>query len=206
MTLERREFLERAAQAGALLFAAPLSLVSVSQALAAAARKPTPADALGPFYRRLAPHQAVLRAPGDPGLPLKLAGIVYSDSGATLPRASVELWQTNASGQYDTVGNRYRTALLADAKGGYGVESVIPGHYPGRVCQHVHYLVRAEGHKPLVTQLYFATDRVFDGDPDRNYTRDPLCTSRELVRPVVLTGEPKAIVASVSFDLVLERA
>jgi protocatechuate 3,4-dioxygenase beta subunit len=206
MKLERRDFLERAVQCGALLVAAPLSLVSVSEAFAAAARKPTPSDALGPFYRRLAPHQSVLRVRGDPGLPLKLVGTVYSEKGLALPGATVELWQTNGAGQYDTAGNRYRTTLFANAKGGYGVDTVIPGHYPSRVCQHVHYLVRADGHKPLVTQLYFATDRVFDGDPDRNYTRDPLCTSRELVRPVVLTGEPKFIAANVSFDLVLEPA
>jgi len=82
----------------------------------------------------------------------------------------------------------------------------MPGHYPQRVCQHVHYLVSAPGHKPLVTQLYFATDPVFEGDPDKNYTRDPLIGSRELVRPVVIKGDPKEMIAAVKFDLVLERA
>ena len=82
---------------------------------------------------------------------------------------------------------------------------MIPGHYPGRVCQHIHFAVTAEGHKPLVTQMYFATDPVFDGDPDKNYTKDPLCTARELVRPVVLLGDPQAVVASSNFELVLER-
>ena len=81
----------------------------------------------------------------------------------------------------------------------------MPGHYPARVCQHVHYVVTAPGHKPLVTQLYFATDPVFDGDPDKNYGKDPLIISRELVRPVTLTGDPKTIQAAVQFDVVLER-
>jgi len=40
-----------------------------------------------------------------------------------------------------------------DGKGGYAFESVMPGHYPQRVGQHVHYLVTAPGHKPLTTQL-----------------------------------------------------
>lgn len=90
------------------------------------------------------------------------------------------------------------------AKGSYAIETVMPGHYPMRVCQHVHYLITARGHKALITQLYFATDPVFDGNPDRNFTRDPLITSRELVRPVVIKGDPKQIVAAVTFDLVMD--
>jgi len=69
----------------------------------------------------------------------------------------------------------------------------------------VHYLTTAPGHKPLITQLYFATDPVFEGNPDKNFTRDPLITSRELVRPVIIKGDPKQIIAAVSFDLVMER-
>src|SRR5256885_513147 len=81
---------------------------------------------------------------------------------------------------------------------------VAPGLRPPP--QHVHYLVRAEGHKPLVTQLFFATDTVFEGDPDRNFTKDPLITSRELVRPVTMSGTAQAIAANVTFDLILETA
>ena len=81
----------------------------------------------------------------------------------------------------------------------------MPGHYPQRVCQHIHYLASAEGHKPLTTQLYFATDPVFEGDPDKNFRRDPLIGSRDLVRPVSIGGDPKSILASVAFEIVLER-
>jgi hypothetical protein len=66
-------------------------------------------------------------------------------------------------------------------------------------------MVTAPGHRPLVTQLYFATDPVFDGDPDRNFARDPLITSRELVRPVLLAGDPGDMRALVTFELVLGR-
>ena len=64
--------------------------------------------------------------------------------------------------------------------------------------------ITAPGHKPLVTQLYFATDPVFEGDPDRNFGRDPLIHSRELVRPVLLKGDPQEMQAVVNFDAVLE--
>jgi catechol 1,2-dioxygenase len=81
----------------------------------------------------------------------------------------------------------------------------MPGHYPARVCQHIHYVVTAPGHRPLTTQLYFATDPAFEGDPTRNYQRDPLILSPEIIRPVTLTGDPREIVAAVSFEVVLER-
>ncbi len=204
-SIERRRFLMRAAELGALVIASPLSLATVSRAFVDPNRPITPHDELGPFYKRDTPHQDILRAPGDPGLPLKLSGKVYSEKGFELPDATLEIWQTNAAGIYDSIGNRYRTTLIADPKGEYDLQSVMPGHYPARVCQHVHYLVRAEGHKPLVTQLYFATDPVFEGDPDKNFHRDPVIESRQLVRPVTITGEPDSVTANVTFDLVLEK-
>jgi len=169
-----------------------------------ATRPPTPATVLGPFYKRLAPNTKNLRQPGDPGMPLVVAGAVFSTRGETVPGASIEVWQTNHVGLYDIDGYHYRAKLITGVDGKYDFSSVIPGHYPARVCQHVHYLVIAPGHKPLITQLYFATDPVFEGDPGKNYKRDPLITSRELVRPVTLVGDPQEMHASVGFDLVLE--
>jgi protocatechuate 3,4-dioxygenase beta subunit len=168
-------------------------------------RRPTPANELGPFYKKRAPETAMLRAPGDPGMPLLVSGQILDTRGEKLPDAVVELWQTDHLGHYDLDGYRYRAKLPADSSGNYKFESVMPGHYPDRVCQHIHYLVTAPGHKPLVTQLYFATDPVFEGDPDKNFNRDPLIHRRELVRPVMLVGDPKDIHAAVNFELCLER-
>jgi protocatechuate 3,4-dioxygenase beta subunit len=94
---------------------------------------------------------------------------------------------------------------MSTSRGAYSFESVIPGHYPDRICQHTHYLVTEPGHKTLVTQLYFATDPVFDGDPAKNYSRDPLLQTPELIRPVMLTGDPDEVHAKVQFELCLER-
>jgi len=60
--------------------------------------------------------------------------------------------------------------------------------------------------RPLSTQLYFSTDEVFAGDPGKNYSKDPLISSRTLVRPVTLSGKPEAPHASVDFELVMEKA
>jgi catechol 1,2-dioxygenase len=206
MTFTRRELLERCAAFSALTLASSIPLPALASAWDDAEKKrtPTPFCELGPFYKRQAPNTSTLRAPGDSGMPLALAGAVYNIRGELVPDAKLEIWQTDNDGHYDIDGYRYRTLLEPGAKGSYAIESVMPGHYPTRVCQHVHYLVTAPGHKPLITQLYFATDPVFDGDPDKNFKRDPLITSRELIRPVMIKGDPKQIVAAVNFDLVME--
>lgn len=206
MTYTRRELLERCAAFGALTLATslPLSALAAAWADAEKKRQPTPHCELGPFYKREAPTTSNLRAPNDPGMPLSISGGLYDTRGEMVQDAKVEIWQTDNDGHYDNVGYRYRAVLNPGAKASYAIESVMPGHYPDRVCQHVHYLVTAPGHKPLITQLYFATDPVFEGDPDKNFHRDPLITSRELVRPVVIKGDPKQIIAAVNFDLVME--
>ena len=205
MNFTRRELLERCAAFGVLTLAKATPVAALAAAWEEAQKmRPTPYCELGPFYKRDAPHILTLRAPGDAGMPLTLSGVVHNTRGEVVPDAKVEIWQTDNDGHYDIEGYRYRTLLTPGPKGSYAVESVMPGHYPDRVCQHVHYLTTAPGHKPLITQLYFATDPVFEGNPDKNYTRDPLITGRELVRPVVIKGDPKQMIAAVTFDLVLE--
>jgi protocatechuate 3,4-dioxygenase beta subunit len=205
----RRDVLRECLMGGLLLAPARWSEAEVLAAwLGQDGRKypPTPHVEMGPFYKKRAPATTVLRAPGDPGLPLAVTGKVISVHGEPIAGARVEIWQANDGGLYDLDGYRYRARLTPGADGGYGFDSIMPGHYPARVARHVHYFVTAPGHKPLSTQLYFATDEVFQGDPDRNFSKDPLVTSRALVRPVSLTGAPGATVAAVQFELVLERA
>lgn len=203
--LTRRDVLLKCAALGSLAVLPSLSLAETIALWEGQARKPTAWDEIGPFYKRAAPQTAHLRASGDSGLPVSVVGKVFDTAGNLLPGAKVEIWHADHSGRYDLDGYRYRATLLADDNGQYSFDSVMPGHYPGRVCQHIHYLISAPGHKTLTTQLYFATDPVFEGDPDHNYTRDPLIYSRELVRPVTLVGDPKDIHAAVNFEIVMER-
>jgi protocatechuate 3,4-dioxygenase beta subunit len=208
MPLTRRECLLKCVALGSLRIVPGLA---VADAVLAVERKelhirlkPTPPNPVGPFYKRLAPDNPHLRNASDPGLPLSVAGRVLNTRGEALPAARVEIWQADHLGRYDLDGFRYRAALTADAASQYSFDTVMPGHYPGRVGQHIHYAVTAPGCKRLITQLYFATDPAFEGDPDHNYTRDPLLISRELIRPVTLAGDPDAIHAHVDFDVVLD--
>ena len=208
--LTRRDMLQKCAARGSVVIASQFSseaLLAAFQESEKQLRKPTPLNTMGPFYKRLAPVSDVLRAPSDSGVPLNLAGQVFDTRGDIVADAVIEIWQTNHRGYYDLEGYRYRGKVNVGKSGGYSFESVIPGHYPdkSRICQHVHYAVVAPGHKPLVTQLYFATDPVFEGDPAKNYTRDPLLQTPELIRPVILMGEPNEMRAKVQFELCLER-
>ena len=204
--LSRRDLLEKSIAVGVVSVAAGLTPAAIAAAWDEAAPRPrTPENALGPFYKKHAPDTRTMRIAGDPGMPLAVSGGVFSTRGEALLEATVEVWHTDNRGRYDIDGYRYRSRFKPAAGGTYAFDSIMPGHYPDRVCQHVHYLVTASGHRPLVTQLYFATDPVFEGDPDKNFGRDPLITTRELVRPVMLAGDPGDVHAVVTLDLVLER-
>ncbi len=170
---------------------------------ALASLSPTPRNELGPFYRRGAPSDVNLRHAADPGLPLELDGRVLTTSGEPVGGAIVELWHADHNGHYDVDGYRFRAKLITEADGSYHVSTVMPGHYPDRVCQHVHFLVRAPNHSPLVTQLYFASDPVFEGDPQANFRRDPLIGDPALIRPVSLVESGSSSLAKCHFDLVL---
>lgn len=206
MTTTRRDVLHKCLALGGVSVASGFSPAAVIDAWAqqGSSRTATPVNEIGPFYKKLAPNSSVLRLPGDSGLPLSVSGKVWSARGEALPGAVVEVWQADHAGRYDLEGYRYRARVPADGEARYALETTMPGHYPARVCQHIHYLVQAPGHKPLITQLYFATDPAFEGDPDRNFARDPLIRSRELVRPVTLTPREQEVRAAVTFELVLE--
>ena len=210
----RRQMLELSISRGVLAGGAA-AVMSQGQLLAfweqteAESHKPTSPEVLGPFFRKGAPDQRVLRAPGDPGFPLKVTGRVMNTRGQLVEGAKVDLWHADHSGRYDTRGYRYRAKISPDAKGGYDVDTVMPGHYPDRPAQHIHYLITAPGHKTLITQAYFATDPFFEGNPEKNWNRRGIADHKELVLPVRLyeggasASEPAHAV--VTFDIVLDR-
>ena len=185
-------------------------LLSFWQAAEAQSHKPTSAEVLGPFFRKGAPDQSVLRAPGDAGFPLKVAGRVINTKGQIVEGAKVDLWHADHGGRYDTKGYKYRAKLSPNAKGIYSVDTVMPGHYADRPAQHIHYLITAPGHKTLITQAYFATDPFFEGNPDKNWKKNGIAENKDLILPVKLfeggatANEPAH--AEITFDIVLEKA
>lgn len=196
MPLTRRELVEAGFSLGVAVVAGPALGASP------APLPLTPESTLGPFYKRGAPTTTSLVVPGEPGLPLVVSGKVLDPGGKPLSGAVLEVWHADGRGVYDLAGYRYRASVVAAADGSYRFLTVMPGHYPQRVAQHIHYRVSAPGRRVLVTQLYFATDPAFAGDPDHNWAKDPIVEDRRLIRPVTLedSGGPRAAVV---FDTVL---
>jgi protocatechuate 3,4-dioxygenase beta subunit len=206
MAITRRELVERCLSTGALLLVSP-ALAGSAMELASPhpQLQPTPTNELGPFFKKGAPNSKVLVESGDPGLPLKVSGRVLDTRGEPLAGAVVEVWQANHLGIYDLETYHYRSRLIVEENGSYSFQTVMPGHYPGRVAQHIHYRVSAPGTKTLVTQMYFATDPVFEGDPAKNFAKDPLVENPGLIRPVTLGETGNAPLAMVTFETVLVR-
>lgn len=205
----RRQILESCIGRGLLIASVPMtssSLFAMWQQGEKMAAKPTSTDVLGPFFKKGAPNESKLHAPGDPGFPLRVAGKVVNTRGEKVIGARVEIWHADHVGLYDLQGFRYRTKLLIEEKGEYSVDTIMPGHYDDRPAQHIHYLISAPGHRTLVTQVYFATDPWFEGDPDKNFKKRGIVSSRELVRPVTLFEQPGAPRATVGFDICLEKS
>jgi protocatechuate 3,4-dioxygenase beta subunit len=107
--------------------------------------RPTPADALGPFYQPNAPVRASV------GQGYVLSGVVKSAQNcAPIAGARIEFWLAGPSGDYD---DDHRATVVADRAGAYRFESNYPPRYSSRPS-HIHLKVSAPGFKTLVTQHY----------------------------------------------------
>lgn len=207
--IQRREFLEKCITGGLLVGAATVSQTQLFAAYSetvAKAGKPTPPQVLGPFFKKGSPNQTNLRVAGEPGLPLSISGRILDTRGEPVHDARIELWHADYQGIYDVHGFRYRSKLALANAADYTVETIMPGHYPSRPVQHVHYLITAPGCKPLITQLYFATDPYFEGDPDKTFAKEGRDLPLECIRPVSLLDQNTSPRTAVIFDLVLEKA
>lgn len=137
----------------------------------------TPSQPRGPFYPRPLPHERDTDltfkddGPKALGLKLQIQGQVMDQNGKLIPGARVEIWQACAAGSYDHPNDpvralaprdpnfQYYGNALTGADGQYAFKTILPGAYPagdGWIRPpHIHYQVSAQGHKTLVTQLYF---------------------------------------------------
>lgn len=205
----RREVIESCIGRGLLVAAAPMAssrLFSLWGETVDKAQQPTPTEVLGPFFKKSAPNNLHLRAAEDPGIPLHVSGKIFNTRGEAVSGAQVDVWQADHLGHYDLQGYRYRAKLALQQLTEYSIETVMPGHYEDRPAQHIHYMISAPGHKTLITQLYFATDPFFEGDPGKNHHKRSIVGNRELIRPVMLFEQPGAAHTAVTFDLCLEKA
>lgn len=189
----------------------------------------TESTVLGPFHMTTSPERSIGASIDElGGAPCVVDLRVLDPRGRPLPGAVVDVWQCTEDGFYDVqqpgaqpAGNG-RGLFRADDDGRVWFRTVVPSHYPiptdgpvGELLRalgrhpyrpaHIHFLVRAEGHRELTTHIFVAGGRYLDSDAvfavKRSLVVDFTRTSdRDTAARYGLT-EPFRLA---TFDLVLE--
>jgi protocatechuate 3,4-dioxygenase beta subunit len=132
----------------------------------------TPREIEGPYFRLGAPERSNLLEPGDKP-ELVLSGRVLNEKGTPIPGAIVNLWSSDAVGNYDMVGYKYHGYQATDREGRYEFTTIVPGCYEPRDAKHLHVKVQGDS-RPITTQLYI------EGEPGNE--ADHYYSSELLVR------------------------
>lgn len=139
----------------------------------------TPGALLGPFYRGDSPQYAdgeCIACEDSPGSPLFVRGRVLDTKGEPVPNAKVDVWQASPVGLYENQDasqpdKNLRGHFHTDGEGRFSFKSVRPAGYPvptdgpvGALLEkqnrhpyrpaHLHFVVIAEGHATLVSQVF----------------------------------------------------
>lgn len=201
------------------LAAVPLAIaLSTRPSLAAGSQlAPTPRQSEGPFYPvdwsgdtdndlvRMEGAQAEAE-----GQVVHISGRILDTSGAPIPGALVEIWQTDAHGRYRHPGDRGerprdpsfqgRGRTKSGEDGTYSFRTVRPVAYSGRT-PHIHFAVLTPGGSRLVTQMYLVDEPTNERDPLlrrlREQERDRLLVRLEPAGRI----EPGALAGA--FDIVM---
>jgi catechol 1,2-dioxygenase len=143
----------------------------------------------GPFHVEGSPPResgASLVDDDIEGDPLLISGTVRSLGGRPLAGASLDVWQTAPNGLYaiQDPGQsemNLRGVFSADHEGRYEIRTIRPVPYPipgdgpaGRLLAetgrhnwrpgHVHFVVEAAGHRPVITHIFDADSAYLDSD------------------------------------------
>lgn len=140
------------------LIASSLFAVLPAQAATCTA---TPAGTEGPYYLSGAPVRSNI-VETEQGIKTTLTLTVVDSACKAVKGATVDIWHTNASGEYSGVdGNSgifLRGSQITNTKGQVTFTTIFPGWYPQRTM-HIHFKIWRDGQEVLTSQL-FATDAI----------------------------------------------
>jgi protocatechuate 3,4-dioxygenase beta subunit len=95
---------------------------------------------------------------------LILTGTVINTACQPLANVAVDIWHTDAQGEYDlSAAYTSRGYTLTDAAGKFRFETIFPFIYVGRTA-HIHVKITPPGGATLTTQLYFPNEATNRGD------------------------------------------
>jgi protocatechuate 3,4-dioxygenase beta subunit len=163
--VSRREFLYSVAVAAAPVAFLAQIRSSLGQDAGSVRLEPTPAvgdddleatpqETIGPAFKPNSPLRNDFRESGVTGVLVTLTGFVLDSKGKPIKGALLDFWHADAEGQYDFAGFRCRGHQFSQANGGYELQTILPGVYPGRT-RHDHVRLQASPGPILTTQLYF---------------------------------------------------
>src|ERR1700676_1025774 len=143
-------------------------------------------------------------------------GRVIDLKGKPLAGATVDVWHADDDGYYDTQrpdyeteGPSMRARFVTDADGRFFFRTILPCSYPiptdGPVGEmilqvrrhpkrppHIHFLVDAPGHEPLVTHVFIEGDKYLDTDVVFGVKNDLISKVEKRSDPVMPDGRPAA--------------
>jgi catechol 1,2-dioxygenase len=162
----------------------------VVEEVAASSQRGTLGTIEGPYYLpdqvRLSSSCELPHREDEKGTPLVLSGQVRDVDGTPLGGAEVDIWHADADGYYSGFApglpdGNLRGVVVTDAQGNFEIRTVQPAPYQiptdgptGKLIEaagwhpwrpaHLHLMVRADGHRTITTQLYFAGGEWLDSD------------------------------------------
>jgi len=140
----------------------------------------------GPYYMAGAEFKGPdgdIAAADEPGTHLLISGrVIDARTGAPVPNAVLDFWQTDAAAIYDLEGFHLRGKVRSDEAGVYRAHTVKPAGYAIGTAEtptaefiealgrnrvrpaHIHLKVFAEGYRDLTTQIFFKDDPLLGND------------------------------------------
>ena len=151
----------------------------------------TETTVLGPFYvgeHKVTAHGTDISPNNQTGEKMFVQSRVTDLEGEPLAGVPVDVWHADDDGfydsqkpNYDEVGASARARFITDDDGRFFFRTILPCSYPiptdGPVGEmivqtkrhpmrpaHVHFLVNAKGHEPLITHVFIGGDKYLDSD------------------------------------------
>ena len=148
----------------------------------------TESTVFGPFHREGAPALPFGGniAAGESGMPTIVEGRVLDTGGRPIAGATLDVWQTDSSGLYDSQTATPNTLHMrgifqTNSEGRYRIRTVRPVHYQipsdgpvGRMLRatgrhpwrpaHIHFVVSAEAYQPVTTHIFDSIDPYLTSD------------------------------------------
>jgi hydroxyquinol 1,2-dioxygenase len=176
----------------------------------------TETTVLGPFYvgeHKPVPHGTDISA-NLPGERMFVQSRVTDLKGKPLAGVAVDVWHADDDGYYDSQRPDYQTAgpssrarFITDADGRFFFRTILPCSYPiptdgpvgPMILQtrrhpnrpaHIHFLVDAPGHEPLVTHVFIEGDKYLDSDVVFGVKNDLVSKVEKRTDQVMPDGKP----------------